>query len=222
MTGDHDEVRLLLGPYVLGGLAAGDRRKLEEHLSGCEACRCELAQSAPLPGLLRRLPAADALRADDGTDPASSSVSIRLLPGLLAAVARDRRRGRRRTALRTVLIAATVAALAAFGIVGLRDTRSDASVVALTAIGGSPAGGDVALVEKPWGTALTLRVSELPGEGPFALEVTRAEGGGPERAAAWAATAGGSVEVVGATSIPPDDIAGISVLGPDGEILASR
>lgn len=222
MTGDHDEVRLLLGPYVLGGLAAADRRKLEEHLSGCEACRSELARSAPLPALLRRLPVEEAMRTDDGTEPTPDSVSAGVLPGLLAAVERDRRRGRRRTALRAVLIAATVAAVTALGVVGLRDARSDATVMTLTAIGASPAGGDVALVEKPWGTALTLRVSGLPDGGPFVLQVTGAKSLDPEPAATWAATPGGSVEVVGASSIVPDDIAEISVLGPDGEILVSR
>lgn len=221
MTGDHEEVRQLLGPYVLGGLAAADRREFEEHLSGCEACRSELARFAAVPGILRRLPGEDSPRAEGAPGRASDGVPP-LLPGLLAAIDRDRRRRRHRTALRTAVIAATVAALAVFGIAGLRDTPSQTSVVTLTASGDSSAGGDVALVEKPWGTALTVRVSGLPGGGPFVLEVTRADGGEPERAATWAATPDRAVEVLGASSIPPDGIARISVRGPDGQVLTSR
>jgi anti-sigma factor RsiW len=53
---DHDDIRMLLGAYVLGGLSEADRRLLEAHLPGCADCRDELARSAPLAGLLRRAP----------------------------------------------------------------------------------------------------------------------------------------------------------------------
>ena len=52
---EHEELRLLLGAHVLGGLDAGDRAAVEEHLAGCASCREEVVRLAPLPGLLRRL-----------------------------------------------------------------------------------------------------------------------------------------------------------------------
>ena len=48
----HTRLRELLGPYVLGGLDADDRARLEAHLPTCAACRDELATYAGLPALL--------------------------------------------------------------------------------------------------------------------------------------------------------------------------
>lgn len=49
----HQELQLLLGAYVLGGLSATDRRRVDEHLPVCPACREELARFAVVPSLLR-------------------------------------------------------------------------------------------------------------------------------------------------------------------------
>ena len=55
-TGDCAEVRALLGVYLTGAIAPGDRWVLTRHLAACEECRDELAGLAGLPGLLRRAP----------------------------------------------------------------------------------------------------------------------------------------------------------------------
>ncbi len=39
-----DEFEPMLSAYVDGELAADDRRRIEEHLAGCEACRQSLAE----------------------------------------------------------------------------------------------------------------------------------------------------------------------------------
>jgi anti-sigma factor RsiW len=46
--------------YVLGASTPGDRRRYEAHLGSCAACRGEVTALAGLPGLLRRLNAAEA------------------------------------------------------------------------------------------------------------------------------------------------------------------
>ncbi len=56
------EVRLELGVYVLGAIAAGDRSAVGAHLACCADCRDELAELAGLPGLLSRVPADEAER----------------------------------------------------------------------------------------------------------------------------------------------------------------
>ena len=222
MTDRHEELRLLLGAYVLGGLGTGDRRDLEDHLSRCETCREELSRSAPLPGLLRRLPAGSAPW-DDGAPSTPPGEGLEgLLPRLLDGVGQDRRRRRRSSMVRTGVIAATVAALAAVGTAAVRETPAPASIVSLSATGLSEADGDVSLVDMPWGTALTVRVSGLPDGGPFVLEVTRSGGGAPEQAASWSATPAREIEVRGASSIPYTEIDTISVVGPEGQVLASR
>lgn len=42
-----------LGAYLLGALDPDERRAMELHVAGCEQCRAELVELAPLPGLLR-------------------------------------------------------------------------------------------------------------------------------------------------------------------------
>lgn len=51
---DHDQVRMDLGGYVLGGLEDHEVESVEAHLAACAACREELAELAPLPALLAR------------------------------------------------------------------------------------------------------------------------------------------------------------------------
>jgi anti-sigma factor RsiW len=46
--------------YVLGALSPAERYRFERHLASCPACRDELVGLAGLPGLLRRLSAAEA------------------------------------------------------------------------------------------------------------------------------------------------------------------
>jgi anti-sigma factor RsiW len=55
-TGECAEVGALLGVYLTGAIAPGDRCVLTRHLAACERCRDELAGLAGLPGLLRRAP----------------------------------------------------------------------------------------------------------------------------------------------------------------------
>ena len=47
-------VRSLLGVYLTGAIAPGDRAVVVRHLATCEDCRAELAGLASLPALLRR------------------------------------------------------------------------------------------------------------------------------------------------------------------------
>ncbi len=55
-AGECAEVGALLGVYLTGAIAPGDRCELTRHLVGCQQCRDELAGLAGLPGLLRRAP----------------------------------------------------------------------------------------------------------------------------------------------------------------------
>lgn len=71
MSENHQDVRLLLGAYVLGALDRPDVLQVEEHLSGCPACQDEVADLATLPEVLRRRPPTDA--APPGRPPPPSS-----------------------------------------------------------------------------------------------------------------------------------------------------
>jgi anti-sigma factor RsiW len=64
-TGGCPQWRYEAAVYVLGASTPGDRRRYEAHLGSCPACRGEVAALAGLPGLLRRLSAAEAEEAGD-------------------------------------------------------------------------------------------------------------------------------------------------------------
>ena len=47
--------------YVLGALSADERLEFERHLEKCERCRASLAELAGIPGILAKLPVAEAI-----------------------------------------------------------------------------------------------------------------------------------------------------------------
>ena len=52
MNPGSDDVHVLLGAYVLGGLSDEDHRTYSEHLRTCGPCQAELGQVSGLPRLL--------------------------------------------------------------------------------------------------------------------------------------------------------------------------
>lgn len=221
MSTSHEEVRLLLGAYVLGGLDETDLREVQRHLPTCSTCRDELADLAVLPGLLRRRPQPE----DDkpGDDLVSPPAPPLLMPALLRQVDLERRRGQRRSLGRLAVAAVTVAALTAGGGALLSDDDDGGPrpgpAVSFGAAGGSAASGQAQLLAKAWGTAITVDLAGLPRTGSFVLRTTRRDGT-HEQAAAWGATTSGVVTVVGATSISTSDVAEVAVVGSGGQLVA--
>jgi len=119
MSIEHQDVRLLLGAYVLGALDDPDKRRVQEHLPRCEVCRDEAGDLALLPELLRR-------RTTTHADPRVPAVPPQLLPDLLRQVAARRRQERRQWVIRAAVAAVTVAALTLGGGALLTRERSPA------------------------------------------------------------------------------------------------
>ncbi|MEE1809317.1 MULTISPECIES: anti-sigma factor family protein [Streptomyces] len=226
MSTDHDDVRMLIGAYVLGGLSETDRRVLESHLPTCQECRDELAHSAPLAGLLRRAPGMSApspqatREADtDAAPPASSAGLDRLLEQVRAAdVARRRRARRQWLALAAALI--VVAGLGLGSLLPLRHSTGPAT--AFTSAAGYSVSGRATLTAKPWGTAVSVTLADLPAgaPGPFILQVSSVDGR-KEQAATWAITPNGSAAVTGASALHLPDIRSISVMDHAGRLVAT-
>ena len=213
MSDSHEDVRMLLGAYVLGGLGDTDLGRVQDHLPMCSTCRDELASLAGLPGMLRRRPV-------ESDSPPNLAVPPQLLPALLGEVAAQRRQARRRSGLRLAVAAVTVAALTAGGGALLsRETDSAGVQASFAAAAGSSMSGRVQLTAKPWGTALTVDLAGLPRSGRFVLQTTGRDGA-REQAASWGATATGTVKVVGATSLTPHDLTRVAVVGADGQVVA--
>ncbi|MEO7744639.1 MAG: zf-HC2 domain-containing protein [Actinomycetota bacterium] len=224
MSTEHEDVRVLLGAYVLGGLDDTDLAAVQSHLPTCALCRDELAQLAVLPGLLRRRPAPTDLPAAAPKPPAE------LLPALLHELDAGRRRDRRRWLVRSAVAAVTVATLTAGAgaVLAREDVPVAGAPVAGTPVAGTPVAlvaatgvtsGHARLLAKPWGTSITVELRGLPRDGRFVLQTTGRDGT-REQAAAWGATSSGAVTVVGATSLDPTDLTRVAVLGAGGRELA--
>ncbi|MBM6400582.1 anti-sigma factor family protein [Phycicoccus sonneratiae] len=100
---DHEALRVLIGPYVLGRLDPGDTATLEVHLDTCASCRADLAELTPVAGALADV---------RGRAPALAEPPADLLDRVGAAVEAEGRRARRPAAWRTAGVAAAAAAVA--------------------------------------------------------------------------------------------------------------
>lgn len=209
---EHDDLRILLGAYVLGGLDAASRASLEEHLPACAQCRNELASFAPIPGLLRQ-----AVPTELPTPEPHPAIAARLLDRVRA----ERRRRHRRAVIQPVLAAVAAAAVVLVGSVLIRGGTSHAGGTTLQAAAGSRTEGQASYTAKPWGTAINLDIENLPANGHFIL-VAVGRHGERDQAASWGATATGHAHLAGATSIPRADLARVLVLSqPSGSTVAT-
>ena len=232
MNPDHDDLRRLLGGYLLGGLDDADTDRLDAHLRDCDECRDELERLAPVPELLQRLP--DAQRAFPGGAQAPISMSARPSPenveGLLRRMRVERSRESRMARVRWLAAAAVVVVAAVIGIGVIRTSRETQSPQVLPSpqlvtaqfepAEGSGLSGEAVLTPKTWGVSVALDVTKLRGEGPFLCQV-RSMGGKVEQAAAWGPTPSGNAKVIGATSFQIGDVESVTVADHDGHLLGT-
>ena len=210
---EHTSLQRSLGAYVLGALEPAERAELDAHLTGCAACREELASFAGLPALLSRVSLQEATEGPRLPAPP-------LLPRVLHAVERERKRGARRlhrwqAATAAVTAAAAVAALLTVG-PGLTDQPPSARP--LVAAQGVSATGQLTLEPRPWGTAVHLRLKKLP-PAPSYTAWAVDDAGTRSAVATWGATETGSAEVTGATALPPAGLRSVTVSTGDGRPL---
>lgn len=215
MSSEHDRLRELLGPYVLGGLDAADRALLDRHLSTCPNCREELASYAVLPALLR-------LGDGPGSSPAPGPRDG-ALARTLHTVRHERRRRRRLALLASAAavvlgLGATTAALIA---VQENDPKPDPAALSLVAASGSNSRGETSLTARPWGTSVDLDLSGLPQGQRFVVWVVSADGT-RQQAATWASTPDGVAQVTGASALERSEVASVRVTTSAGALLLSR
>jgi Putative zinc-finger len=207
--------RLDLGAYLIGSLAPAERVVVERHLAACERCRGELAELAPLPGLLARLDPDEARHQ-------TLSPSPDLLPRALEAV-RHQQAADRRTLLRwragaaTAAAAAVVAAAAAV-VPAVLPEPDVAPALPFTVTAGVPAAGTGSMEPRGWGTAVRLELTGLPPAAGYQAYATSRDGH-TEVAATWGPTPSGRAVVSGATAIQRADLASIQVRTVDGREL---
>jgi hypothetical protein len=225
MTSGPDDVHVLLGAYVLGGLSDDDHRAFTEHVRTCRQCQAELGQVSGLPRLLDLAGPGGGphLAATLGSpEPVAAPPGDGRVADLLAAVARRRRR---RLAWLSGAAAAAAAAVFAGGAwlgPGLVVASPPTSHYVASAAPGSGSAGrvDVALVTRGWGTQVDLDCEDMPTDGTLVLYVID-EGGHGVAAASWRATKSGYSRVTGATALSPSEIRTIEVRTGSGQVVAS-
>ena len=191
MTVDHHLELELTALAALGKLDDLDRRRLAAHLPGCAVCREELAAMGALAGLLGR-PVREAL-----------PVPVR----------------RRSVLLPLSGVAAAVAAVVAAGVLGSGGPGPAVRHVHLTGAVGAPrAQGELVLTSSPGRTALSVRVSGLPGHAWCTVLVTGADGH-TARTASWWADYEGVARYVGSSPVDAAHARSIEVVADDGTPL---
>jgi Putative zinc-finger len=225
-AGRCGDVRLALGVYVLGAADPAERALVRMHLARCRDCQEELATLAGLPGLLRRVPAAEAdkvFTAEAGQDSHADPLSASTLPRLLGRAARTRRT-RRWLAVAAMAVAVVLAAgsgiAAGDGFAADRvQSAPGSSIVGQTAWKTVSARNDLTRVTAAvrytpvaWGTELEVRVSGIAPGIACQLRVT---GPGEQRriAAGWAIVPGQSgLWIPASTSFPASGIRAFAVV----------
>lgn len=203
-----------LGAYALGGLGPEDAKAFEAHLSGCEACRSELASFAPVAGRLGALDAQEARALLHGPSTVATPDDV--------VVLLDRLRSKRRT--RRIRLGSAAAVAVAASVAGgvflapvLRPAPGpDASYQVVSAAGPRV---DVGLNAKAWGTELQFSGTDLPTQGTLSLWVID-NSGRIDRAGAWTATKTGTARLSGAVPTDMGHISAIQLRGMDSKVLA--
>jgi len=235
MTADEDQFRDWDAAYVLGALSPEDRRAYEEHLRTCDACRAALGELAGIPGLLRMVPADEALAgAEAGADAGAAGEVVEL-----AVLAHATRRVHRRRMVG--LVAAAAALLVIGGAAGAfvaqppgtpEAAPSSTSTAPVTELELEPVGSvavtaDLTLQKKGWGTRIDW-VCSYPadawpaGDGPTYELVLVDDAGKRTVVATWLARNTGARGLGASSSMITEHIRGVEirVAGSD-EPLAS-
>ena len=211
MTLTCSEATLALGAYVVGALDPRERADVEAHLAHCPACRDELAQLAPLPGLMSRLSVDEAVSGPPPVDDA-------MLERLLVAASRDRRAATHR---RWLAVAAAVAVLAGGTTAGVAVHRSmTATHWQQVSAADGPVHMTVDMQPGATGTALHLWLRGVP-SGERCRLVAIADDGSRDFAGSWEATYSGTATIRGITAIDRAHLSRLAIETYDGRTLVS-
>ncbi|MFJ4222964.1 zf-HC2 domain-containing protein [Microbacterium sp. NPDC089695] len=205
--------------YVLGALTPTDRRLFEQHMQGCAICRDAVGELAGMPGLLARAGAASLVAAPEVPDPPHD-----LLSRTVDRIDRARSQRTRRTIIAGLTAAAVVVAAVAVPIALTTDPPDAAVAFGLTASTGMTV--DLEFHDVEWGTRIVVDCDYPSGSDwrdddglwSYALVLTD-DDGTATTVASWLAVPGGSMSLDAASSLRVDEIASVSILTGDGDVL---
>lgn len=207
--GGHDQARIDLAGYVLGGLTPDEQGAVEAHVATCADCRLELAELEPLPVLLDLATAVAPVTDERGGEPARPTARTAIpsvVPSAVPSAVRSSVRPRR--ALVGLAVVVAVAAAVVVGVVIGRPSEpsfsaplalqaeSDASADgAGNSAGSGSAAGTAALRATDAGTIVRLAVSGLASGAGTYFECVWTSGEGAQSAGTFRVGSDGSAEV---------------------------
>jgi hypothetical protein len=215
MTLGCTDATVALGAYVVGALEHSERAELEAHLSRCPMCRDELAELAPLPGLMSRLTVEEATAAPQVAG--ATAIDSAMLDRLLSAAASERRRTGRARWLAAAAAAVVVAAGGTGAVLATHGTPSSHWAQTASAAAG-PVHLTVRLADQASGTKLDMTMSGVGGEQRCSL-IAVGRDGRTETAGWWEATYQGKAHITGTTSIARRDLTQLEVITDSGKTL---
>ncbi len=225
MTGGTVDCRTAqesMGVLILGAIDPIERDQIETHVRTCVTCAAELAELAPLPGLLKRVDPSFL-----ESTPAPAAILARALEQVREQEPVDLASMRRRRRPRATWLLATAAAVAVV-IAGLAGAKSahvfpfaaPASVVASAVNTATGVAATVTLHPSETGTQVLLTLSGVA-PGAHCQLVAVGIDGQREVAATWVASYDGEAHVAGTTGLPTDQIASFDITTPAGSALVS-
>ncbi len=199
---DHSVFRGWSASYVLGALDSAERLQFEDHLSQCEECRREVAEFAPIPGLLSKL---------DGyeSEPAPTRVA-----NMASDQVRSDWSALQHSRKRWQWIASAVAVIAVVAMVvsALPTSRQETVWIVESSVSAT---GTIELESRAWGTAIHLDLADLPlREGYIAWVIDKS--GNKQQVAVWGPTDGRVAVLDSTSSVMLDDVSIVAVTGLDG------
>ena len=199
---DHEQYREWTAAFVLGALGPDDRAAFETHLAGCEACLTDVADLAPVAGLLNRIEI-DA----ETAPPRVAELATTAIREEWTAMQRSRRRWQSATGVAAAALAIMFIVPALSG-----DDQDQGTSISLSP--GSAASGTVQVVPKTWGTAVQIQVTNLPESETYIAWAVGADGTW-EQMATWGPTPSSSAKVDGASSIAAAELSQVVITTAD-------
>lgn len=195
-----------LGAYLLGALDPRERAEVELHLGQCRRCRDEIAELAPLPGLMSRITVDEAISGPPPVDDA-------MLERLLTAATRERRTARIRRGLLAAAAAVALVAGSVSGVAVYRSMTAQATHAVTASAGRVHLRVEMAAASN--GTALTIWLTGVPSEEHCRL-IAVSDTGAREVAGSWEASYSGAAVIKGTTAIPYSHLKQLVVQTYDG------
>jgi len=218
-TDSHQQLRELLGAYVLGHLDASQADAVRAHLASCDQCRAEVAELTPVATAL----AVARPSAAGSTGQVPEELATRM-DAVIQIEARRRRRSKVVRSVGAVLVAASVIVLMVIGVTSLLDRTPAAPTPEVVAVAVDAdldaVSASAGLIAHTWGTEIKLQTTGLEAGATYRAVVL---GAGDEEfpAGTFTGTGPNTINCNLQASVLREDARGFQIFDQQDEIVMS-